>query len=152
MRIARVFFFVRIPDAPPRRVHSMTNAVAIVAKTPRPPVPPLTLDGVAALRRACALVPLRVALAGAKVSPPTPPPPLPASVVLQVAEIVDTHEHGCGVAVVRLIDGLLCSMLAATDAKARQHDVVTVTAAQSERISCKGCVARKLGRRKRRET
>jgi hypothetical protein len=119
----------------------MTNAVSNVAKTPRAPVPPLTLDGVAALRRACAEVPLRVAVAGARKSPP-PPPQLLSSVVLQVAEIVDTHEHGCNIAVVLLIDGQLCSLLAATDARARQHDVVTVTAAQSERICCKGCVAR----------
>jgi len=133
---------LRILDALLRACHSMTNAVAIVAKTPRPPVPPLTLDGVAALRRACAEVPLRVAVAGARKSPPSPPPLLPSSVVLQVAEIVDRHEHGCELSVVLLIDGTLCSLLAATDAKARQHDVVTVTAAQSERICCNGCVAR----------
>lgn len=85
--------------------------MAKAAMIPRPPVPPLSLDGVGELERAYAAAPQRgaasndgSALSRGEEQLLSPPQRLSSSVVLQVNEVLERHAHGCGISVVRCID------------------------------------------------
>jgi len=124
--------------------------MAKAAMIPRPPVPPLSLDGVGELERAYAAAPQRgaasddgSALSRGEEQLLSPPQRLSLSVVLQVNEVLERHAHGCGISVVRCIDGRLRTITAATDAPGvQQHDVVTVTAVRREQLAVKGCATK----------
>ena len=97
----------------------MAAPAAKAAKTPRPP---LSAGGVATL-----------------LARPAAPAPLQPPLVLQVLELLDVHECGCKLRVVRVFDGELAS-LAVVDRAVRQFDMITALHVRRAAISCQGCV------------
>ena len=96
---------------------------APAAKAAKKPRPSLSAGGVALLLQR-----------------PAAPHRLQPPLVLQVMEVVDVHECGCKLRVVRVYDGENAA-LAVVDRAVRQFDMITALHARRAAISCQGCAA-----------